>query len=275
MSIYTEAIRLSKKGRPQYIVSKSLDTVLVWDKASLLKFLKDGYRLQAKYVNGVRESSWRVQDKAALKVIAEICDLKTLADAQFIQVNTQDFLSEDGERVEQIVMYLVIWKYGQKAETYWVTVKDRVSKPELFAALQEKASRILDTVRLFHIKEDSELTVKILEKELKVACMDFNSLANRCGYFHNAYLTDGVSFNNGYNCRHPNQGETIEEDGKRFGGCYCWSCPLGYPPDGDQLEELGILSHEEAQEYHEESNHDYIVVTDTDMLAKLRLEGTS
>lgn len=275
MSIYTDAIWMSRAGRPQYIVSKSLDTVLVRDKASLLKFLKDGYTLQGKYVNGVCESSWRVDDKAALAGIAEICDLKTLAEAQFIQVETQEFFSDNGVSVDQIVMYLVIWKYGQKAETYWVTVKNLVSKPELFAALQEKATKILDLLKIFGIKKDSERMIRMLEKELKVVCMDFNTFANRCGYFHNAYLTDGVSFNNGYNCRHPNQAETIEEDGKRFGGCCCGSCPLGYPPDGDQLEELGILSREEAQEYHEESNHDYIVVTDATTLAKLRLEGTS
>lgn len=275
MSIYTEAVRMSRKGCPQYIVSKSLFTVLVRDKASLLEFLKDGYTLQGKYVNGVCESSWRVDDKAVLEGIADICDLKTLSEAQFIQVETQDFYDATDSAVEQTVMYLVIWKYGQKAETYWVTVKDPVSKPELFAALQENAKRIRDLLFIRGIKQDSESMIRMLEKELKVVCMDFNTFANRCGYFHNAYLTDGVSFNNGYNCRHPNQAETIEEDGKRFGGCCCGSCPLGYPPDGDQLEELGILSRKEAQEYHEESNHDYIVVTDTTTLAKLRLEGTS
>lgn len=55
--------------------------------------------------------------------------------------------------------------------------------------------------------------------------MNINQLANRCGYFYNAYLAKGISCNNGYNCKHPGQTEVEMETGK----CYAWSCPLAIP----------------------------------------------
>lgn len=111
----------------------------------------------------------------------------------------------------------------------------------------------------------------------KVICMELNSFANRCGYFHNAYLTDDFSYNNGYNCRHPRQEEQAkdEETGKCFGGCFGHSCPLGYPPDADDLVNFGMISEEEAaQDYvYGESDSDYIVVTDVDTIKKFRQMG--
>lgn len=108
----------------------------------------------------------------------------------------------------------------------------------------------------------------------KPVCMELNCFANICGHFHNAYLTDNVSFNNGYNCRHPEQTETHEEDGKAFGACFCHSCPLGYPASVSDLVEHGFMSEEEADdcEYNDgESLSDYIMVTDPDMLKLIEL----
>lgn len=93
-------------------------------------------------------------------------------------------------------------------------------------------------------------------------------------FVRNAYLTDNVSFNNGYNCRHPKQTETHEEDGKTFGACFCHSCPLGYPASVSDLVEHGFMSEEEADdcEYDDgESLSDYIMVTDPDVLKLIEL----
>lgn len=60
--------------------------------------------------------------------------------------------------------------------------------------------------------------------------MSINDFANRCGHFYNAYLSDGISANNGYNCRHPKQERIFidDESGKTVGCCHCSCCPLGY-----------------------------------------------
>jgi len=58
-----------------------------------------------------------------------------------------------------------------------------------------------------------------------------DAFANQCGYFYNAYLSDGISANNGYNCRHPDQEQV--HDG--VGMCYCWGCPLGYEADEEDF----------------------------------------
>lgn len=101
--------------------------------------------------------------------------------------------------------------------------------------------------------------------ETKPIIMDINSFANRCGYFHNAFLTDNISYNNGYNCRHPLQEETFEDEdsGKCIGGCFSWSCPLGYPPDTEELVKFGVISEPD------ESDLDYLLITDEETLKRL------
>lgn len=112
--------------------------------------------------------------------------------------------------------------------------------------------------------------------------MELNDFANHCGYFFNAYMQDNITANNGYNCSHPDQDEIVEdeESGKAAGCCYCWSCPLGYPPDGKDLVNYGILSEEDARaEYFDECSgeymtaKDYIVVSDADTIRRLREAG--
>lgn len=44
-----------------------------------------------------------------------------------------------------------------------------------------------------------------------------NEFANRCGYFYNACIEKDITANNGYNCKHPGQGETEVVDGKLIG----------------------------------------------------------
>ena len=110
--------------------------------------------------------------------------------------------------------------------------------------------------------------------------LELNRFANLCGYFYNAYMRDGISANNGYNCSHPEQEEQCDDEpGKSAGCCYCWSCPLGYPPDCDDMLYYGIISEEDAKEsassgnawYHDDN--DYIVVSDPTTVAKLRERG--
>ena len=42
--------------------------------------------------------------------------------------------------------------------------------------------------------------------------MELNDFANHCGYVFNACMQDGIIANNGYNCSHPDQDETVEDD---------------------------------------------------------------
>ena len=52
--------------------------------------------------------------------------------------------------------------------------------------------------------------------------MELNDFANHCGYFFNACMQDGIIANNGYNCSHPDQDETVEGRQWRV----CWVLPL-------------------------------------------------
>lgn len=71
-----------------------------------------------------------------------------------------------------------------------------------------------------------------------LALMNINTMANRCGYFYNAYFDDGAEScpNNGYNCRHPECDDV--EDG--VGCCHTWSCPLCYEADEEDCNQFGI-----------------------------------
>lgn len=87
--------------------------------------------------------------------------------------------------------------------------------------------------------------------------MTINDLANICGHFFNAELDPDCEFapNNGYNCRHPENGE--KEAG--VGCCYQWGCPLQNvcQADEEDCEKYG-LDYEESEfvlVYREGSRH--------------------
>lgn len=69
--------------------------------------------------------------------------------------------------------------------------------------------------------------------------ISLNHLANRCGYFFNCNLTEGMEdkpdINNGYNCNHPACGD--EEDG--IGCCRADTCPLATPANGAICQSCG------------------------------------
>lgn len=56
----------------------------------------------------------------------------------------------------------------------------------------------------------------------------FDSFMYTC-QFHNGETADG------YGCDHPEQEETVEEDGKEVGRCYIHSCPLGIEAEQQDL----------------------------------------
>lgn len=98
--------------------------------------------------------------------------------------------------------------------------------------------------------------------------LTLNGFANHCGYFHNAYLSGGVVLNNGYNCRHPEQEETEEIDGKTIGCCYRFSCPLAYQAGMDDLIKYGVVA-----EGTESVDEDYMIVSDEKVIRELRAAG--
>lgn len=88
-----------------------------------------------------------------------------------------------------------------------------------------------------------------------------NNFANSCGYFYNAEIEDdNFSCNNGYNCKHPEQGETDinEQTGKEIGKCYAWSCPLGVEADQEDFDDPEI----DNDGFDEWEEGEFIVIDD-------------
>ena len=94
-----------------------------------------------------------------------------------------------------------------------------------------------------------------LNKGRDRAIMPINDFANMCGYFYNAYLRDGISVNNGYNCSHPK----CEEVQEGVGECFEWACPFGWEADEEDCQEFGW-------EYEE---GEFIVIDNRDIIKKL------
>jgi len=110
-----------------------------------------------------------------------------------------------------------------------------------------------------------------------VIILEINAFANLCGHFYNAEYHDPLlpNCNNGYNCDHPHQDEGTEAGERFIGSCYAWSCPLGYPPDGHDLKKYGVIGEDEDVGDEENSDFDYIVVTDPETVKKLRQMGVN
>lgn len=167
---------------------------------------------------------------------------------------------------------------GLKPEEHFYSIQLYCSEPEF------DAGQYADTVGIMkgYVTEPGKTGEEDLRKILRMAIdfhastlppmiLEINTFANLCGHFHNAYLTDGISFNNGYNCHHCEQAETMEENGMRFGACHCHSCPLGHPAYEAELAAYGITDPEELDiSEAAESSSDYIVVTDPETVWRLR-----
>lgn len=108
-----------------------------------------------------------------------------------------------------------------------------------------------------------------------VIILELNGFANLCGHFYNAEYRDPTlpNCNNGYNCNHPRQEEGVDAGGRTIGSCYSWSCPLGYPPDGRDLKKYGVVEDNADWVKDDESDLDYIVVTDPEAVQMLRRMG--
>ena len=61
--------------------------------------------------------------------------------------------------------------------------------------------------------------------------VSLDSFSHACPFF-----TCKTAVNNGYGCMHGNQEEfETDDNGKKHGKCYCWSCPLGIPADDEDI----------------------------------------
>lgn len=107
-----------------------------------------------------------------------------------------------------------------------------------------------------------------------ILILGINEFADLCGCFFNAEFHDLSlpSCNNGYNCKHQEQTEGTEVGDRLIGSCYAWSCPLGYPPSAYDLKKYGVLE-SGGEDEGEESNNDYIVVTDCETVQRLLKMG--
>ena len=113
--------------------------------------------------------------------------------------------------------------------------------------------------------------------------LELDRFANLCGYFRNEAFHGGPHINNGYNCCHPGQEETVEDEdtGRTVGCCYGWSCPLAYAAGPEELLEYGVISEEDAEESIAEGESvyrgdcEYVVVSDAATIDKLRKLGVS
>lgn len=72
--------------------------------------------------------------------------------------------------------------------------------------------------------------------EFQREVVDFDIFAGCCPYF-----VDDAPVNNGYGCDHPDQDEREEDgDGKEFGCCHIFSCPLCCTLDEEALRDPAL-----------------------------------
>ena len=79
----------------------------------------------------------------------------------------------------------------------------------------------------------------------------FDTFAFQCPHF-NAEADDW----NGYGCDHPKQ-EEVNESGQ--GGCLCFSCPLGYEADQEDLENP-VVDWDGLCSYGEINESEYLII---------------
>lgn len=153
MQVYTDAIHESKSGSPQYVLKKSLDICRTNDQEKVAEFLREGYRIDAKCVNGDLEQRWTLHSNSesdreirALAALSKILGLRK--QRELIVISTQEFYDWRFEP-EFVRLSISLWDcIPGKPDTIQITPLDRIADPEAFLKGQETARKILDV--LYH-----------------------------------------------------------------------------------------------------------------------------
>lgn len=157
--IYTYAIENSRVGKPEYVLSKSLHMVRTNNENRVMMYLKDGYQLRGKFVNGVGEYTYRVSNSPFIPKIksfieTELLGFEIIGTVDVIIADFQEFFEPITCRREELRLSVQFWKNGE-------------SKPEIVRFTGENAEKVR-TFLLYNcgnMEQDGTSLLNLLEKK--------------------------------------------------------------------------------------------------------------
>lgn len=157
--IFTNAIENSRVGKPEYVLSKSLYMVRTNNEKRVIQYLKDGYQLRGKFVNGVGEYTYRVSDSSYIPVIksfieTELLGLEIIDTVDIIIADFQEFFEPITCRREELRLSVQFWKNGE-------------SKPVIVRFTGENAEKAMTFLLCCcgNMKQDGTSLLNLLEKK--------------------------------------------------------------------------------------------------------------
>ncbi len=160
MQIFIEAIEKSRVGKPEYILAKSLDVVRTNDEKKVLKFLKNGYTPKGKFVNGVGEYNYRLDEPKYISVAKkyienELLGFEVIEKVDFIIFDFQEFFESITCKSEELKLTIYFWNVEN-------------GKPEIvrFKGIKAKEMRDFLIFGCGNVKQDGNSLMRLLERKI-------------------------------------------------------------------------------------------------------------
>lgn len=168
--VHSDAIKASRAGKPQYVLRGGAYIVWYQDSVKMLNALQGGYKLQAKYVNGVCHSEWDMDIAHNAELFAEYIAgaVKTpfaWNPASRVLIHAQEYYNEQATERERISMTVMIWREKVK-EVIQITPDPSTSSAEAVEQGQLNGAAILNLLLMLNCQQDVSPLIRELEADI-------------------------------------------------------------------------------------------------------------
>lgn len=155
MQVYIDAIEASRTGNTQYVLSKGLDIVRVYDKKALYSLLKEGYEIRGIYHNGVGEYDYTIASSNEISIIKDF--LSSALDINFgpfdkVSIRFQEFFEPIAYKREELKCFVTLFVNKNSSFTY-----------ENLVLKEETASKLQNLLFRLGCKQESSQLIKLLK----------------------------------------------------------------------------------------------------------------
>lgn len=161
MQVHIDAISASRMGQTQYVLSKGLDIVRIFDKNSLLEHFKSGWEIEAAYHNGVGDDNYKISSDKPMEIIKNFIESEhnglCLKMPTIITVSFQEYFEAVTCKSEKLIAYVNLFNSTNGKLEH-----------ENFRFEDEKAMKLKDIITFLSIRQDKTRLISLFENEISL-----------------------------------------------------------------------------------------------------------
>lgn len=161
MQVHIDAISASRMGQTQYVLSKSLDIVRIFDKKSLLEHLKSGWEIESAYHNGVGDDNFKICSDKPMEIIKNFIESEHngihVKPPTVITVSFQEYFEDVTCKSEKLIAYVNLFNSTNGKLEH-----------ENFRFEDKQATKLKNIITFLSIKQDKARLITLLENEIRL-----------------------------------------------------------------------------------------------------------